>query len=135
MAEEKSNVTIIIHGGTNQIMPNATHAEQHFHYHGMERREEPARTCLYNNVYVDAGYITRLEQCYTASDLATVVVDMVRDASIPYLDGVLAVNSAFFTRLLPFCPHLRSGLSESNLREQINRALAVKPTRPYGKQD
>ena len=27
-----------------------------------------------------------------ASDLATVVVDMVRDASIPYLDGALAVK-------------------------------------------
>ena len=31
MTEEKSTVNINIHGGNNQILPNATHAEQHFH--------------------------------------------------------------------------------------------------------
>ena len=32
--EEKtaSSVNINIYGGTNQILPNATKAEQHFHY-------------------------------------------------------------------------------------------------------
>lgn len=28
----RSDVSINIYGGTNQILPNATHAEQHFHY-------------------------------------------------------------------------------------------------------
>ena len=31
MTEEKATVNINIHGGNNQILPNATHAEQHFH--------------------------------------------------------------------------------------------------------
>ena len=31
MTEEKATVNITINGGNNQILPNATHAEQHFH--------------------------------------------------------------------------------------------------------
>lgn len=49
MAEEKATVNINIHGGNNQILPNATHAEQHFHYHTTEAAEPPSRTCIYNN--------------------------------------------------------------------------------------
>ncbi len=30
-----SDIIITVNGGNNQIMPNATHAEQHFHYHGV----------------------------------------------------------------------------------------------------
>lgn len=135
MEESKSNVTINIHGGNNQILPNATHAEQHFHYHSTEQPEESTRTRIYNNVEVDAGYIAKLRQCCTASDLAKVVAEMVHDPSIPYLDGVLAVKASFFTRLLPFCPNVTKGITESNLRSQINKELATKPSRPYGKQD
>lgn len=135
MAEEKSNVTINIHGGNNQILPNAVHAEQHFHYHDAEKQEEPTRTRIYDNVEVGAEYITKLRRCCTASDIAGVVAEMVRDESIPYLDKALAVKAAFFTNLLPFCRNVRSGITESNLRARINAALATKPTRPYGQQD
>ena len=48
MTEEKATVSINIHGGNNQILPNATHAEQHFHYHTTEAAEPPSRTCIYN---------------------------------------------------------------------------------------
>ena len=34
MTEEKATVNITINGGNNQILPNATHAEQHFHEMG-----------------------------------------------------------------------------------------------------
>ena len=134
MTEEKASVTINIHGGNNQILPNATHAEQHFHYHTTEAAEPPSRTRIYNNVEIDAEYIDKFSRCFTASDLAKVVVEMVRDDSIPYLDSVLAVKAEFFTRLLPFCPNLKKGISESNLRAQINNELSVKPSRPYGQQ-
>ncbi|MGN0282190.1 MAG: hypothetical protein ACI4B3_07820 [Prevotella sp.] len=134
MTEEKATVNINIHGGNNQILPNATHAEQHFHYQTTEVAEPPSRTCIYNNVYIDTTYITKLNKCYTAADLAKIVVAMVRDDSIPYLDSVLAVKASFFKNLLPFCPNLRSGITDSNLRAQINKELATKPSRPYGQQ-
>lgn len=134
MTDEKATVNINIHGGNNQILPNATHAEQHFHYHTTAAAEPPSRTRIYNNVEVDADYIDKFRKCCTASDLAKVVVEMVRDDSIPYLDRVLAVKAEFFTRLLPFCPNLKKGITESNLRAQINKELSTKPSRPYGQQ-
>lgn len=134
MTDEKATVNINIHGGNNQILPNATHAEQHFHYHTTAAAEPPSRTCIYNNVEVDADYIDKLRKCCTASDLAKVVVEMVHDDSIPYLDRVIAVKAEFFTRLLPFCPNLKKGITESNIRAQINKELSTKPSRPYGQQ-
>ena len=136
MTDEKATININIHGGNNQILPTATHAEQHFHYHTTAAAEPPSRTRtrIYNNVEVDADYIDKLRKCCTASDLAKVVVEMVHDDSIPYLDSVLAVKAEFFTRLLPFCPNLKKGNTESNLRAQINKELATKLSRPYGQQ-
>ena len=59
MAEEKATVNINIHGGNNQILPNATHAEQHFHYHTTAAAEPPSRTRIYNNVEIDSDYQDR----------------------------------------------------------------------------
>ena len=134
MTEEKATININIHGGNNQILPNATHAEQHFHYHNTEAAEQPSRTRIYNNVEVDASYIDLLHKCYTAADLAKVVKAMVQDEEIPYLDAVLAVKAEFFTNLLPFCPNLKKGKTENNIRAHINNELASKPTKPYGQQ-
>lgn len=134
MTEEKPTISINIHGGNNQILPNASHAEQHFHYHATDAAESLSRTRLYNNVEIDAEYIGKLHKCYTASDLAKVVVEMVHDEDIPYLDDVLAVKASFFRNLLPFCPNLRSGITDSNIRARINDELAIKPSRPYGQQ-
>ena len=135
MTEDKATVNITIHGGNNQILPNATHAEQHFHYHNTAEEEPPSRTRIYNNVFIDAQYITKLRECYTATDLAKVVKEMVKDEEIPYLDDVLAVKASFFKNLLPFCPNFRSGNTESNIRAHINKELATKPSRPYGWQN
>ena len=134
MTDEKATININIHGGNNQILPNATHAEQHFHYHTTAVAELTSRTRIYNNVEIDSDYIDKLRRCCTAADLAKVVGEMVRDESIPYLDSVLAVKAEFFTRLLPFCPNLKKGISDSNLRAQINNELATKPKIPYGQQ-
>ena len=57
MTEEKATIHIYIHGGNNQILPNATHAEQHFHYHSTEAAERPSRASIYNNVEIYAEYI------------------------------------------------------------------------------
>lgn len=56
MTEEKPAVNINIHGGNNQILPNATHAEQHFHYHATDEKEQSSRACIYNNVCISAAY-------------------------------------------------------------------------------
>lgn len=135
MEDPKSNVTININGGNNQILPNATHAEQHFHYHTHKSEDDPSRVCIYNNVYLDESYMTKLRDCHSASDFGKVVVEMVNDPTIPYLDSVLAVKADFFTRLLPFCPHLKKGATESNLRTYINKELSIRPNKPYGQQN
>ena len=66
MTEEKATVNINIHGGNNQILPNATHAEQHFHYHATAAAEPPLRTRIYNNVEIDSDSIDEDRQCCTA---------------------------------------------------------------------
>ena len=133
--EEKNVVNIHINGGNNQILPTATHAEQHFHYHTTETMaDEPACVRIYDNVYVEKPYILRLRQCITARDLAEVVADMVRDPGIAYLDDVLAVKAEFILSVMTFCMNLRRGTSISNLRTYINKALATKPNKPYGMQ-
>ena len=107
-SEEKNVVNIHINGGNNQILPTATHAEQHFHYHTTETMaDEPACVRIYDNVYVEKPYIIRLRQCITARDLAEVVADMVRDPGIAYLDEVLAVKAEFILSVMTFCMNLR----------------------------
>lgn len=60
-SEVKNVVNIHINGGNNQILPTATHAEQHFHYHTTETMaDEPACVRIYDNVYVEKPYILRL---------------------------------------------------------------------------
>ena len=49
MTEEKPTISINIHGGNNQILPNASHAEQHFHYHATDAAESLSRTRLYRD--------------------------------------------------------------------------------------
>ena len=73
-----------------------------------------------------------LTEAQVAELVAKVVKEMVEDDDIPYLDKDLAVKAAFFTNLLPFCPNFKSGTTESNIRAQINKELANKPSRPYG---
>ena len=64
--QRSTTVNINIHGGNNQILPNATHAEQHFHYHSTALAEPPSRTRIYNNVEIDSDYIDKLCQCSLA---------------------------------------------------------------------
>ena len=66
ITDEKATVNINIYGGNNQILPNATHAEQHFHYHSTALAEPPSRTRIYNNVEIDSDYIDKLCQCSLA---------------------------------------------------------------------
>lgn len=87
MCESLTQIVINISGGNNRILPNATHIELHFHYHGVEpplavksKSKETAndedRQCL--SLYINKEenldkYISQLRTCRTATEVSEVV--------------------------------------------------------------
>ena len=93
----KANIVFNISGGNNQILPNATKAEQNFYgdkyIEEMMKAEtksqesaispESTRLSLYiNNVEALAEYVAKLSACANAKELAQVVMDMVNDPGV-----------------------------------------------------
>ena len=134
--EEKnaSSVNINIYGGTNQILPNATKAEQHFYYRA-EQPVTPASDAQPRpwtadderrlSLYMDKGdtlqaYIATLASCTTAQQAGEAVAEMC--ANEPKLDGELIVKEKFIRLLLPFLVRLEKGKGIDNLRVNINNA-------------
>ena len=134
--EEKSasSVNINIYGGTNQILPNATKAEQHFYYHA-EQPVTPASDTQPRpwttdderrlSLYIDKeerlqAYIATLAACTTAQQAGEAVAEMC--ANEPKLDGELIVKEKFIRLLLPFLVRLEKGKGIDNLRVNINNA-------------
>lgn len=126
--EEKSasNVHINIYGGTNQILPNATKAEQ---------PETPApdaqprpwtadderRLSLYLEKEESLqAYIATLAACTTAQQAGEAVAEMC--ANEPKMDSELIVKEKFIRLLLPFLVRLEKGKGIDNLRVNINNA-------------
>ena len=137
--EEKSasSVNINIYGGTNQILPNATKAEQHFHY-AQEKSEEPVPAELSRpwlpddehrlSLYIEKEerlqtYIALLTACTTAQQVGEAVVSMCADE--PKLNGDLIAKEKFIRLLLPFLTGLDKGKGIDNLRLNINDAWAA----------
>lgn len=137
--KEDKNVVINIYGGTQQILPNATQAVQHFYGADISRdvfREgalsrqelspEAKRLSAYiNNVEGLGVYLTRLSGCTTASELALVVVSMVENRT--GVSKELMVRESFIRLLLPLAPGITSGRSIDNIRARINDAWARRP--------
>lgn len=134
--EEKnaSNVHINIYGGTNQILPNATKAEQHFYYRA-EQPETPVpdaqprpwtadderRLSLYLEKEESLqAYIATLAACTTAQQAGEAVAEMC--ANEPKMDSELIVKEKFIRLLLPFLVRLEKGKGIDNLRVNINNA-------------
>lgn len=143
--KDKSNVTFNIYGGNNQILPNATHAEQHFYGDQFARKmlakgdnnqklgdsssdvmtEDEQRLSIYiNNVESLRGYVTLLRSCKTAREFAEVVATMRQQE--PLLTDELIVKQSFIVLLLPFLPKWEKGQSIDNLRVAINSAWALR---------
>ena len=118
--EEKnaSNVHINIYGGTNQILPNATKAEQRFYYRA-EQSETPVpdaqprpwtadderRLSLYLEKEESLQvYIATLAACTTAQQAGEAVAEMC--ANEPKMDSELIVKEKFIRLLLPFLVRL-----------------------------
>ncbi len=137
--KEDKNVVINIYGGTQQILPNATQAVQHFYgaeisrdvfrEGALSRQElspEAKRLSAYiNNVEELGVYLTRLSGCITASELALVVVSMVENRT--GVSKELMVRESFIRLLLPLTPGITSGRSIDNIRARINDAWARRP--------
>lgn len=136
MAEDKSSIIFNISGGNNQILPNATKAEQHFYGDQFAKealrkgeQEVPSLTDDERrlHVYIEKeeslrNYVASLAVCKTAADVGKVVVIMFENE--PRLTEEQIVKGEFIDKLLPFIPGVEKGRGIDNLRNQINIALA-----------
>ena len=158
-----ADVTFNIYGGNNQILPNATKAEQNFYGDQFAKKmlakdgeqadssdlqfnaqreafsdiqsEDEQRLAIYiNNVESLRGYITLLRSCKTARDLGEVVATMRQQE--PSLTDELIVKQSFISLLLPFVPKWEKGQTIDNIRVAINNAWAArkKSLRQSGRQ-
>ena len=136
MAEEKTNIIFNISGGNNQILPNATKAEQHFY------GDQFAKEALRNGAPTEApltdderrllmfvekeeslrNYVASLKACKTAADVGQVVAIMCENE--PHLDEVRIDKEKFIETLIPFITSVGKGKSIDNLRIQIDKAWA-----------
>ena len=149
MEENKSNVTINIQGGNNQILPNATHAVQYFYVDKFahEKQIEKAENIISDSnrgnsrsesiseeatkrlsIYISESeqllyYIEKLKVCTTAAELAKVAMEIYKTPEIESVDKEEVVKARFIETILALCPKLTKGNSLSNIRIQINELL------------
>ena len=149
MEENKSNVTINIQGGNNQILPNATHAVQYFYgdKFAHEKQIEKAENIISDSnrgnsrsesiseeatkrlsIYISESeqllyYIEKLKVCTTAAELAKVAMEIYKTPEIESVDKEEVVKARFIETILALCPKLTKGNSISNIRIQINELL------------
>lgn len=130
------DIHITINGGNNQILPNATKAVQNFYGSEFASKEleeplppEVQPLLTYINKENLAGYLARISECLTASELAAVVMDMLEQEN--RLTSDVVVKERFINYLLPFADKLTKGNTVVNVRQRINDALAKRPRRRY----
>lgn len=132
-----SDVQITIHGGNNQILPNATEGIQNFY------GDRFADTILSGNqlgealpaeaqkllIYIDKErlphYLSLIGECRSATELGKVVVEMCSQE--PKLRKEEIVKERFISLLLPLAQKLTQGTGIDNIRARINDALARQP--------
>ena len=138
MAEDKNNIIFNISGGNNQILPNATKAEQHFYGDQFAkealRKGTPAEAPLTDDerrlaVYIEneeslRNYVASLKACKTAAEVGQVVATMCENE--PRIDEERIVTKAFIETLLPFMTGVESGKGIDNIRTYINSAWAAR---------
>lgn len=134
MEEDKNNITFNIYGGSNQILPNATKAEQHFYGDQFAKealsKGAAAEPPLTDDerilaVYVEKeeslrNYVASLAACKTAADVGRVVAMMCENE--PHLDETRIVKQNFIETLQPLIPGVEKGTGIDNLRIQIDKA-------------
>ena len=135
MAEEKNNIIFNISGGNNQILPNATKAEQHFYGDQFAkealRKGAPAEAPLTDEerrlmMYVESeerlrNYVASLKACKTAAEVGKVVALM--NENEPHLFEQRVAKADFIEKLIPFLTNVEKGKGIDNLRIQIDNAI------------
>ncbi len=134
MEEEKNGITFNIYGGSNQILPNATKAEQHF-YGDQFAKEALSKGAVTEQPFTDderrlfmfvekeeslRKYVASLAVCKTAAEVGQVVAIMCENE--PHLDEVRIAKENFIKTLLPFITSFERGKGIDNLRIQIDKA-------------
>lgn len=136
MAEEKSNIIFNISGGNNQILPNATKAEQHFYGDQFAKEalrkgspevlpltDEERRLAMYvANEDLVRSYVANIKACQTAAEVGQVVATMCENE--PRIDETRIVTKAFIEILVPFMTGVETGKGIDNIRNAINNAWA-----------
>ena len=128
-----SDIKIIINGGNNQILPNATQAIQYFYGSGNQDESaedtsaEQHRLALYINKERIPGYLAQIGECKSASELAKVVLGMVEQESLLTPEDM--VKGKFISLLLPHATRITSGATVDNVRKCINDAWMKRPRR------
>ena len=134
MEQEKNNITFNIYGGSNQILPNAIKAEQHFYGDQFAkealRQGAPAESQLSADerrllMFIEKeeslrNYVASLAACKTAADVGKVVAVMCENE--PHLDEQRIAKSEFIETLIPFISGVEKGKGVANLRIQIDKA-------------
>ena len=135
MAEEKSNIIFNISGGNNQILPNATKAEQHFY------GDQFAKEALRNGATAEPpltdderrlamfvekeaslrNYVASLKACKTAAEVGQVVAVMCENEQ--HLFESRVAKADFIEKLIPFLTNVEKGKGIDNLRIQIDNAI------------
>ena len=127
-------VQINIYGGSNQILPKATKAEQHFYGDQFAERmlklsdseptlsEDARRLSIYINKVEDLrGYLALLAACTTAKEIGEVVAIMAEKE--PRLTKEEICKSRFISLLPPLAPKVTEGIKVDNLRIHIDNAV------------
>lgn len=134
MEEKKNGITFNIYGGSNQILPNATKAEQHF-YGDQFAKEALRKGAVTEQPLTDderrlfmfvekeeslRNYVASLAVCKTAKEVGKVVAIMCENE--PHLDEVRIAKENFIETLIPFITSFERGKGIDNLRIQIDKA-------------
>ena len=119
-----ADINITINGGTNTIVPNATHVTQNFYGTSLDEKTVE-KLSLYINKENIPEFVSRLGGCETATEVAKVVVDTT--LLDPSLTAEKIVKERFIKAILPHATKLTKGTSVDNVRQRINDAWAARP--------
>ena len=134
MEEGKNGITINIYGGSNQILPNATKAEQLFYGDQFAKEAlrkgaatEPTLTDDERRLlmFIEKeeslhNYVASFAVCRTAAEVGEVVTVMCENE--PGLTAERIVKKEFIEKIIPFINGVESGRGIDNLRIHINAA-------------
>ena len=121
---QKASIIFQISGGNNQILPNATKAEQNFYgdkyiEEVLKPKDETEEAQLSPEATRLSLYVAKLSVCSTAKDIALVVMDMVNDQDVK-VDQYNMVKQEFIQVLQPLAPKVTCKVD--NIRKYINEA-------------